>query len=294
MKTHTNKIFSTGVCLFAIAVASFPGIGHAGWFSSSNPVKKVTQTVKATPNNIKARVDDISSRVNEISDQLRESRPLMDMMKNGHLMGQLTEVVQFLNESQQDYYDFAGNGEYAMRDDIKGLVSSVSNLTVALGMEGKMSEQLNKADDLVDKMPTTFLYPLFKAGIGAKITEIRDRFELLVDDVTLVATLPQEKDVYLYPESYTAELCPLVSDAQTKIQLAVLEAKLDAATWQSKTITGYMPEDLTISLTVVGGGGATVAKFPAQYIFKIIDTVIGSIQLRIKNYKSIATAMCEV
>jgi len=304
MKTRTQKMFSTGICLIVVAVLSLPGTGHAGWFSDSKPLKKVTQTVKAAPKkvtqtvkaapgNIQDKVEDISSRINEISDQLRESRPLMDMMKNGHLMGQLTEVVQFLNESQQDYYDFAGDGEFVMRDDIDRLLRSVGNLINALGMEGKMGDQLQKASGLVDKIPTTFLYPLFKAGIGAKITEIRDRFEVLVDDVTLIATLPQEEDVYLYPESYKAELCPLVKDDQTKLQLAVLEAKLEAATWQNKTITGYMPEDLTVSLTVVGGGGATVAKFPGQYIFKIIDTVIGSIQLRLKNYKSIADTMCQ-
>lgn len=304
MKTRTKKLFSTGVCLIVVAVVGLPGIGHAGWKDHSNNLrakvtqtvkaapKKVTQTAKATPGNIKAKVEDISSRVNEISTQLRESRPLMDMMKNGHLMEQLTEVMQFLNESQKDYYDFAGHGEFVMREDIAGLVGSVGNLTNALGMEGKMGDQLQKASGLVDKIPTTFLYPLFKAGIGAKITEIRDRFEVLVDDVTLIATLPQEEDAYLYPESYKAELCPLVNDAQTKLQLAVLEAKLNAVTWQNKTITGYMPQDLTISLTVVGGGGATVSKFPAQYIFKIIDTVVGSIHLRLKNYKSIAKTMC--
>ena len=62
-----------------------------------------------------------------------------------------------------------------------------------------------------------------------------------------------------------------------------------------KNISGLIPEDLTVSATVVGGGGgggATVSKFPPQYVFKAIKAILETIQLRIKSYKSIASSMC--
>jgi hypothetical protein len=293
MKTLTRKIRSTGICLITSIAIAAPGIGHAGWFSTPRPVvKKVTQTVRTGASNVQGKLGEIAGKLNEMYAQMKDKRPLVNALKNGKMMQQLTEVVQYLNESQQDYQAFAENGVYILRQDIKDLVGTVSSISGMLNLDGKLNDQLQKSTALVDKMPVTFLFALARSGIDKRLQDILERLTRLSEDLVLVATLPLERNVYLYPEQYKDSLCPLVNDPQTKVQLAVLNARIDTNIWAIDTVSDLIPEDLTVSATVVGGGGATVSKFPPQYIFKAMKTILSAIKLRTDNYKSIAESMC--
>lgn len=293
MKTLIHKIRSTGICLITTVAIAAPSVGHAGWFSTPKPVvKKVTQAVRTGASNVQDNFGEISDKLNEMYAQMEDNRPLVDALKNGQMMQQLTEVVQYLNESQQDYQAFAENGVYLLRQDIKDLVDTVSSISDMLNLDGKLNDQLHKSTALVDKMPVIFLFALAKSGIDKRLQDILARLTLLSDDLVLVATLPLEKNVYLYPEQYKDSLCPLVNDKQTKLQLAVLNARIDTNVWAIDTVSGLIPEDLDVNATVVGGGGTTVSKFPPQYIFKAMKTILSAIKLRMGNYKSIAESMC--
>jgi len=291
MKNLTQKIRTTGICLITACAIALPTAGHAGWFSDSKPVKKITKKVKATPGNIKAKVEDISKKINEVSAQLRENQPLANALKDSNMVARLAEMAQYMNEYQQDFQEFNARGADELRYDIQDLVNTVTDITEQMGMDGKMAEQLQQAAGMVDKMPAAFLYTLAKSGISYKIQATRDRLVQLKDDLVLIATLPPEKDAFIYPESYKAELCPLVQDKKMKTQLAVLGARLKYNSWSIEKIGKLMPDDFTISVTVVGGGGATI-KFPGQYLVTAMETVIGVIEMRIEAYKSIADAMC--
>ena len=199
---------------------------------------------------------------------------------------QLTEVVEFLNESQQDYQVFAENGVFTLRSDINELVGTVSDVSDMMNLDSKLSDQLNKAAGLIDRIPITFLFALAKSGIDQRLQDMVARFSQLRDDLVLVATLPAEKEVFLYPELHKDSLCALVTDSAT--QLAVLNARINYNAWTIEKASGLMPEDLTVNVTVVGGGGATVSKFPPQYIFKAISTILEVIKLRLTSYSSIA------
>ena len=293
MKTLTRKICSTGICLITSIAIAAPGIGHAGWFSKPGPVvKKVTQTVRTGASSVQGNLGEIAGKVNEIYTRMDDNRPLVNALKNGKMMQQLTEVVLYLNESQQDYQAFAENGVYGLRQDIKDLVGTVASISGMLNLDGKLSDQLEKSAVLVDKMPVTFLFALARSGIDKRLQDILEKLTRLSEDLVLVATLPLERNVYLYPEQHKDSLCPLVNDPQTKVQLAVLNARIDTNIWALDTVSDLIPEDLTVNATVVGGGGATVSKFPPQYIFKAIKTILGAIKLRTNNYKSIAESMC--
>lgn len=292
MTIFTNKLRNTGICLITAAVIALPQAAHAGWFSSAKPVKQVVSKARSSAAQVKDRADDVNAKLQEITDRLEDNRPLVDALKNGRMMQQLTEVVEYLNESQQDYQAFADSGVYVLRDDIRELVSIVGDINNSLNLDSKLSNQLDRAAGLVDKMPVSFLFALTKSGVDQRLQDIIARLRQLRDDLVLVASLPLERDVFLYPEMYKNDLCPLVIDDDTRVQLAVLNARIDSNIWVLSTVSDLLPEDLTISATVVGGGGTTVSKFPPQYIFKTINTILGAIKLRMGNYKSIAESMC--
>lgn len=290
MKTFTQKICYTGICLITAATIALPSVSHAGWFSNApKPLKKVSQVAKGKAGDVQNKVGEIASKLDEIYSQMKDNRPLLNALKNGQMVQQLTEVVEFINESQQDYQVFAENGVFTLRSDINELVGTVSDVSDLMNLDGKLSDQLNKAAGLINRIPTTFLFALTKSGIDQRLHDIVARFSQLRDDLALVATLPAEKEVFLYPELHKDSLCALVTDSAT--QLAVLKSRIDYNTWTIKKISGLMPEDLTVSVTVVGGGGATVSKFPPQYIFKAISTILEAIKLRLASYSSIAKTL---
>jgi hypothetical protein len=293
MKTFTKSIRTSSICLITAATLSLPGLAHAGWFSETKIAKKVTTTIKAAPNKAVSKINDISSQIKDIADKMHESQPLANALKNSKMIDQLVDVMGFINESQKDYELYIDNYDYQMRADIDNLVGSVTDITTLLGMDSKATDQLHKATNLVKKLPAAFLYPLYKAGIHNKIETIGDGFQQLVDNLGVIADLPLPQKVYLNPENYRAKLCPLVNDRQTKVMLAVLDARIQNNKFALKTVMDLMPEDLTVSVTVVGGGGLTVSKFPPQYIFQAINFVLESIELRLNNFKSIAGAICE-
>jgi hypothetical protein len=308
MKTLTQTIRNTGICLITAVVIFAPGIAHAGWLGSPKPVlnkvtqtvrtgissvqNEVTQTVSTGVSNIQGNADGIGGRLGEMYERLDDSRPLVDALKNGKMMQQLTEVVQYLNESQQEYQAFADNGVYLLRQDIKDLAYTVASIGDMLNLDGKLGDQLHKASALVDRIPAVFLFALARSGIDKRLQDMLARLGRLGDDLVLFATLPPESEVFLYPEQYRDDICPLVNDRQTKVQLAVLNARIDTNIWAIDTVSGLIPEDLDVSATVVGGGGATVSKFPPQYIFKAMKTILSAVKLRMDNYKSIADSMC--
>lgn len=286
MNTFTKKIYFTGICLLTAAAIAIPNVSHAGWFSDAAPVKKITKVAKGKAGDVQAKVGEIAGKLDEIYSQMEDNRPLLNALKNGQMVSQLTEVVEFLNESQQEYQLFAENGVITLRNDIDDLVGTVSDVSDMMNLDGKLSDQLNKAAGLVDKMPTTFLFALAKSGVDKKLQDIVARLSQLRDDLVLVVTLPVEKEVFLYPELHKDSLCNLVTDSAT--QLAVLNARIDYNIWSIAKVSELMPEDLTVNVTVVGGGGATVSKFPPQYIFKAITTILEVIKMRLDTYSSIA------
>ena len=292
MKTFTKSLRTTSICLITAATLSLPGFAHAGWLSETKIAKKATSAVKAAPNKAATKVDNISSQINDIAEKMHESQPLANALKNSKMLDQLVDVMGYINESQEDYELYIGNYDYQMRDDIDNLVGSVTDVTTLLGMDSKATDQLNQATGMIKKLPAAFLYPLYKAGIHNKIESVGDEFQQLVDSLGVIADLPLPQQVYLNPENYRSKLCPLVNDRQTKVMLAVLDARIKINKFRIKTIMDLMPKDLTISVTVVGGGGLTVSKFPPQYIFQAINFVIESIELRLNNFKSIAGAVC--
>ena len=299
MRTLTQQIRFTGICVITAAVIATPAVGQAGLFrqgikppTPQAVVNKTARVAKSGVASIQNKVGDIANKLDDIYSRLEDNRPLLDVLENGQMVQQLTEVVEFINESQDEFRLFAEDGVHTLRADVKELASTVTDITNMLSLDSDFGDQLQKSAGVVDRIPVVFLFALAKSGVDQQLQDFVARLRQLGEDLLLIATLPPESVVFLHPEAHQDSLCPLVSNTSTMTQLAVLKARITYNAWTVNTISGLLPEDLTVNVTVVGGGGATVAKFPLQYIFKSITAVLELIQTRLDTYESIADSMC--
>jgi len=298
--THTSSIFSvktlrqTTLCLVSALAIGLPAIGQAGLLKDSKLVNKVVPRVVAAPGKATDRMADIASKVNEIYSQISENRPLLDQMKNGRMMENVKETLVFINDQQADYQVFADQGVYTFRSDIKDVLYGFGDITQAFpGAEpdGRLMDKLDKAADLVDKMPAQFLYIMHQA-VAPQLPELQEKVDNIRDSLALLPDLPSKRELYRDAEAYGDSLCELVENRAIGVSIAVLQARLKATAFVIKNIKAYLPDDLAVVASVVAGGGATVTKHPAQYPLQILLTIVEGIDLQITNYTSIAKAVC--
>lgn len=295
--TSTSSIHSlrqATLCLVSAIAIGLPTISQAGWFKDTKPLSKVTTRVAAAPVKAREGIGDITGKVNEIYSQISENRPLLEQMKNGRLMDSLQETLVFINEMQTDYQAFADSGVYATRHDIKEVLYGFGDLTQSFpGAEpdGKIIDKLDKAANLVDKMPTQFLYIMDKA-IGPQLPELQEKIQDIHDSLAMLPYLPSKRELYSDPMAHVDSLCELKENRAVAASIAVLQARLRAAAFTIKNVKAYLPDDLSFVASVVAGGGATVSKHPAQYPLQIVLTIVEGMELKISNFTSIADSVC--
>ncbi|MGD8783901.1 MAG: hypothetical protein PVG75_05665 [Thioalkalispiraceae bacterium] len=290
MKNLTTKMYV--VVLFTATMLFTPGISYAGWFGDK--AQKVKTRVKATPGNVQQKVQDMSQKLNEIHQQIAENRPLMEKMKNGKMMDSLKEVVEFIIESQQEYQAFANRGVNGFRQDFSDMLYGfgyIINEAPALENADRLNDRLDTAMDLMDKIPSQFLFIMHKA-VGNKLHSISDNVNSIRNDLGQLPRLPKPSELNRDPYAFEVELCSLVNSRANAVRIAVIKNRLKTTIWTMKTITSYLPDDLTFDVTVVGGGGFTATKHPAQVPFKIPLTILEAIELSIDNRVALANAMC--
>jgi len=295
MKNLTNKMRTTGICLLTVAAIALPTAANAGWFTNKQPVKKVVQKAKATPGNIAAKVTDISIKINEMAAQMAESRPLMSKVKESNMMSTLKEVIEFVGEQQQDYQAFASNDIYGFRQNFQNMLSGFGGIVndfPAIENADRLNNSLTKAGDMINKMPSQFLYIMDKA-VGEKLITINAKVADIRNDLAKLPQLPSPRVLMQNPMAYETELCTIVESRETAVTIAVIQAKLKSAIWSLNTVRGYLPDDLTLSATAVAGGGFTAAIHPAQIPLKTPLVVLEAVDLAIDNNVSIANAMCK-
>jgi hypothetical protein len=295
MKILTQKMRTTGICLITAAAITLPTVANAGWFNKSKPAQKIAAKAKATSGNITAKVSDISQKINEMANQMKESRPLMNKVKSSNMMQTLKEVVEFMGEQQQEYQAFANGGVYAFRrnfqDTLQGFGGVVNDFP---GIENadRLNQKLDKAVELINKLPSQFLFIMDKA-VGEKLISVNEKISDLRKDLSKLPRLPTPRVLMQNIYAYEVELCKLVDSREVAVTVAVIQAKLKTIMWTLNTITSYLPNDLTVSATAVAGGGFTAAIHPAKVPFQIPLTIVQAVDLGIGNNVSIANAMCK-
>ncbi|VAW91979.1 hypothetical protein MNBD_GAMMA23-92 [hydrothermal vent metagenome] len=199
-----------------------------------------------------------------------------------------------LASNKQDYQYFV-NGEIdVFRQDFQNMLygfSGVINDFPALENADRLTSRLNKAGDLINRMPTQFLY-LMSEATGKKLVTINKKITDIRNDLATLPQLPMPRVLMQNPRAYETQLCQLVENRKTAVTIAVIQAKLKSAIWLINTIRGYLPDDLTMSATAVAGGGFTASIHPAQIPLKTPLIVLEAVDLVIGNNVSIAKAMC--
>lgn len=284
---HPIRRITLGVVFAASIVAALPA--QAGWFG--NTVSTAKAKVAATPGNVKDKLEDISAKLNELFEQIEENRPLMQQVRNGQMMTTLKETMAFLGDMQQDYQQFASAGVGMFRHDIKGMFADFGDISQTFGHNGPIMQRLENAGNLIDKMPTAFLYVMNQA-IGPQLETLQERIGQLRMNLSHLPVLPPLREVRAAPMNHTASLCPLVNDKPTKVTVAIIESSLKSISFVLKTIKDYMPSDLVVTANVVAGGGLTMSKHPVPMVLNVGSSVVDGLSLALEDYKTIAGAVC--
>lgn len=279
MKTLTHNIRTTVICLVTATAIALPGIGHASAIDT-----------------IQNKVTDISKKLNSVYGQMRNSSPLISVLKDGKLINDLKEIMLYLKQSRADYDQFANSGIYEFTRDMTTLLDGFGDIASTMKLDG-ISDRLDKSHDLIGSLPPQFMYIMHKA-IGPTIIELRDEIQSLNEQLSIVADLPSNREMLTNPERYTDTLCPLVNSSpldnnkNAKVVYTLIMARLNLLSIKLDYANDMIPDDLTVMVNVVGGGG-TNFPFPAKPISRTLMLIKDSVIQRLVNAKEIASVVCE-
>jgi len=294
------------VCSILAFSAAVPATSFAGGYWSQNrgitkvsakveSVKKnVVKKATAAPAKVKGKIEDVADKVQEIYEQIEENRPLMTQIKNGPLMSTIGDTLQFLQDNQADFQQFADQEAENFRDDIQNLLSDFLAITEDFPVarqKGKVAEQMQKALVLIDKLPAAFLYPMYKA-VGPRLEEMQQTITNVRTKLAALPELPPMKELYLNPMDHAETMCTLVTDKKIAVHVATIQAMLASGVWSVKTVLEYLPKDLTVNAMVVGGGGTTVSAHPARMPLNIIVMIMEGINLSLTQNMAIGKSVC--
>ena len=313
MNTQTNKIFNAkhvrniAVCSILTFAVALPATSSAagGYWSQNRGIsvvrakvqtatKKVTKKVAAAPAKAKQRIEDVADKLNEIYAQVRDNQPLLNQLKDGPLVGALGDTMKFLQDNQADFNQFINEEGENFRDDVRNLLSdfiAISQDSPLARGNGKMAERMQKVVSLIDKLPPVFLYPMYKA-VGPKIEELQQMVTSVSNKLASIPKLPPLMELYVDPMAHAQTMCNFVSDKEVEVHTKTIQAILKSGVFSMGVILDQLPQDLNISVTVVGGGGLTIASHPARAPFSAIKTILEGMDLAIEQYTSIGKSVC--
>ncbi|UCE88834.1 MAG: hypothetical protein JSW10_11000 [Pseudomonadota bacterium] len=309
--TRFHRIGTVSALVLVLSAAgTFPA--SAGWFDGAadkvrSKTSSTAQRVVAAPKkaatsaqgrieDIKDKVTDMSRKLNEMYGEVRAFQPMMDRMRNGPLMEGVGATIDFLEERQHDYQQFAGPYAETFRQDIQGLFGDLQGVMrdFPAFANDDAGQRLSKVIALVDRMPVQFLY-LLEQAIGPQLPTLRENVDNIRAKLAELPDLPRPRDLLANPLPYEAELCELVTNKRTATHVATVQALLKTLSWGLKSIKDLTPTDLEITVNAVAGAGTSIATHPARVPFHVLQAfIVDGIDLAITNYVSIATSMCQV
>lgn len=297
LRNRTARRFAT-LTLVIAAAATMPA--YAGLKDFGQKVgDKVTGTVKAAPGNAQAGIADIGHGMNAVAGKLdevvapiREHEGIMDRFRDSPVIDGVNAAFDFLEETREDYLRFAQDPE-PFRESVKQLFSDFLAMGQLPGVSpgGSVLNQLQNAIDLVDRLPTPFLY-VFKQAVGPRLPELQNTVTVLIENLAVVANLPETLEIMVNPEGQAPYMCPLVTDRSLAPRIAILQTQLKKLVFIVGAIKDLMPQDLTVTVNVAAGAGTTLATHPARVPWHVVGTfLLGTIELEINSKVEIAKSM---
>jgi len=259
-----------------------------------NATKKVSNKVAAAPGKVKDKIEDVADKLNEIYAQVQDNQPLLNQLKEGPLVGALGDTMKFLQDNQAEYQQFASQEADYFRDDVKNLMLDFIGISEDFPIarqKPKVVESMQKIVSLVDKLPAALLYPMYKA-LGPRLEEMQAIITGIRTKLAAIPELPPMKELYLNPMAHAETMCKFVNDKEVAVHVATLQATIKSAIFITKMAKEYIPKDLTINVTVVGGGGLTLMVHPARIPFSAIGNILEGIDLAITNTSTIGQSVC--
>jgi hypothetical protein len=311
-KHNSFNYLTTVSTLILMLAISGTTTATAGWFSEATGKARSTantavQRVSTTPRNISAtakeraddaagRVGDIYAKLDEMYEEVRAQKPVMERFRNGPVIQGIEATLGFIEEKQHDYQQFADRYAASFRQDLQEMFGDMQGIIQDFPAFGNddAGQRLYVAMDLIDRLPTQFLY-LLHEGVGTQLGTMQDTLLSIHSKLAELPDLPTQRDLIADPFAYKLQVCPLVTDERTATHVATVQALLKTLSHILKSIKELMPSDLTITVNAVAGAGTTVATHPARVPWHVAGNVIvDGIDLTITNIVTIAASMCTI
>ncbi len=291
---------------------AWTGPAEAAWLSgavdtarskTTAVTKRVTEAPKQVVSRTQGTIDDVWKQLADMSQKLEmiyaeawAHQPMMDRLRSGPLMQGVDAAIEFLDQRQDEFQQFENQGAEIFRQDLVALFSDLQGIMQAFPAisSDNAAQRLNKVSELIQHMPVLFLFAMNQA-VGPQLPILKETVADIGLKLAEMPKLPRQRDLLADPLAYEPQLCDLVTNKRLATHIATVQARLKLASWMLKSIKDLTPSDLTLSGTVVAGGGVTVSKHPARIPFEVVGgVVVDGVSLRIDTIMTMAKTVCQV
>ncbi|MEJ2392851.1 MAG: hypothetical protein P8019_15810 [Gammaproteobacteria bacterium] len=302
MKTKQPSVYNKfrhaamGVVLASSVIVAVPA--QASWFGHvSSREHKVAHRVAATPGNLEAKVRDMSGKLNDIYQKFENGMPIVQKMQQIHLKEKLMNNIDYLRDTMSDYDDFANGGAENFRGDLESIFDNFSSFNQAILHKQALSNSLDRVNQLVGKLPVSFLYILHKA-IGTQLQNMQTKVVLMNSNAQVLASLPSVSTAMQDPQSFIDNACDQDQHKglKTSFRLALAVIKITAGQIElwADHYEKLAPRDLVLEGDAVGeGAGTTVSSHPAHIILEELKFPAKVTKEVVEDYKTLAEALCK-
>lgn len=282
--TAFTPIRRTVISAFTALSIALPGTGTAGLFDKA---KARAQTVKANVSRTVSRVQQnrpIISAFQNVGQEL----PDLDLIKQVQALKPLEQfrsTGRMLDQIQIDYQYFTGGEGCAaecgfFRTDLKGVMNEYLQLAgevPALNANTRLSETLNRTNDLIDYIPPQALYLMWQA-IGSRLDDLQSAPDQIR---RILAALPPVEDIPDITADYVSMTGEQVANSrmcewagQDKPFIELSQARLEQLSWVIKTIESFIPDvEIEAEAGVEAGIAVGMVTGSAAVTVKPTDTV---------------------
>lgn len=253
--------------------------------------------VAVSPANLVANVRHLSGMVNQIYQKFLQGLPIAQKMQEIHLKQNLMDNLDYLKDTRSDYNQFANNEAETFRSDLESVFENFSSINQEFLHKPALSESLDKVQNLVSKLPVSFLYVLHKA-VGSQLQNMRDKIAVINSNIQALSPLPPIQDAIQDTQSFVTTACDpnhhRVLKKTFRVSLAIIKITASEIEFWADHVEEDAPRDLVVEGDAVGeGAGTTVSSNPAHVVLETLKFPAALITEVAENYDTLAGAVCE-
>lgn len=331
LQQYSSQIRRTAIVAATALAISLPGAANAGVFNKAaksaaavgkSVVKKSVTKAKGDAATAVTIVRKGTTAAVNLGQNLAQNVPgdlpgseLFELVQEFHLLEQLRDTVELVQQVQRDYQKFAGGltgckGECkAFRAELKALFGDLLSLTEevpVLRRKANLVSNIERLSGLIDYLPARALYLMWQTT-GDQI-----------DDLRFAAENIRHALIALPPPVEMSDIVGAVSGAGSAVAdsavcnwvqkdkrpvIEWLQAELDVLAWGFKTIVGYIPKapvkaevggeaGVAVANATAAGGASVDLTEPVKIGLKVAASIFEAVNQAIKVNTARAKLVC--